>query len=576
MEEVSKIRHTNRVINITQEILSSIKDAETGHRGFQLSDDEIYLAPYREALLAIPKKFKLLDSLTISNDTLRVKVDTLGLLINEQFRIINRILTTSRRNTPSLQPLELKLLAEGRVNMNSIRKLSNRIMIDEQRKLVEALENEGGFKILAPATFLATALIACGAVFLLFSRAVLLIQDRDKKSNELSVALDNLKKEVEVRMYTQTLLRNVWDNSLDVIQVFASIRDKDGKIQDFRFVIANKAATMLLNQTEEYLLGHTLLEVYPAYEDNLIEEYKKVVETGITYKKELQFNIDEQSRWFKLVAVRFEDGFVVTFSDITDEKNSVLRIQKFTQELKRSNEDLEQFAFVASHDLQEPLRKIRSFGDRILSKYSAAIDSTGQDYISRMQSAAGRMQILIEDLLAFSRVTRSLDLPATIKLNLIVEEVMDDISDQIIRENAVIKFSELPSIIGIRGQIKRLFQNIISNGIKFRNPEVSPIISIIGKKVSSEEAILEFAINPEFQTYVRIEVSDNGIGFDEKYAEQIFNIFQRLHGRMEFEGTGIGLAICRKIINNNKGAIKAQSTIGVGSKFIMILPAVTN
>jgi light-regulated signal transduction histidine kinase (bacteriophytochrome) len=319
-----------------------------------------------------------------------------------------------------------------------------------------------------------------------------------------------------------------------------------------------------------------LLEVYPAYEDNLIEEYKKVVETGITYKKELQFNIDEQSRWFKLVAVRFEDGFVVTFSDITDEKNSVLRIQKFTQELKRSNEDLEQFAFVASHDLQEPLRKIRSFGDRILSKYSAAIDSTGQDYISRMQSAAGRMQILIEDLLAFSRVTRSLDLPATIKLNLIVEEVMDDISDQIIRENAVIKFSELPSIIGIRGQIKRLFQNIISNGIKFRNPDVSPIISIIGKKISAEEAILEFTINPEFQTYVRIEVSDNGIGFDEKYAEQIFNIFQRLHGRMEFEGTGIGLAICRKIINNNKGAIKAQSTIGVGSKFIMILPAVTN
>jgi light-regulated signal transduction histidine kinase (bacteriophytochrome) len=319
-----------------------------------------------------------------------------------------------------------------------------------------------------------------------------------------------------------------------------------------------------------------LLEVYPAYEDNLIEEYKKVVETGITYKKELQFNIDEQSRWFKLVAVRFEDGFVVTFSDITDEKNSVLRIQKFTQELKRSNEDLEQFAFVASHDLQEPLRKIRSFGDRILSKYSAAIDSTGQDYISRMQSAAGRMQILIEDLLAFSRVTRSLDLPTTIKLNLIVEEVMDDISDQIIRENAIIKFSELPSIIGIRGQIKRLFQNIISNGIKFRNPEVSPIISIIGKKISAEEAILEFTINPEFQTYVRIEVSDNGIGFDEKYAEQIFNIFQRLHGRMEFEGTGIGLAICRKIINNNKGAIKAQSTIGVGSKFIMILPAVTN
>lgn len=576
MQEVTKVRHTNEIINTTQQILSFIKDAETGHRGFQLSDDDDYLIPYNQARVAIPEKFKVLDSLSRGNEVLRNKVDTLGLLINEQFRIIARILTSSKRNNLILQPNELELLALGKANMDSIRRLSNHIVIGEQSTMVEALENEGGFKDLAPATFLATALIACGAVFLLFSRAVLLILDRDKKSKELIVALDNLQEEVQVRKFTQTLLRNVWDNSLDVIQVFGAIRNDAGQIHDFKFIIANKAATRLLNQTEEYLLSHTLLDAYPDYEGDLIEEYKKVVETGITYKREQQFEIASEVRWFKLVAVPFEDGLVVTFSDITEEKISVLRIQKFTQELKRSNEDLEQFAFVASHDLQEPLRKIRSFGDRLLSKYSASIDTTGQDYINRMQSAAGRMQILIEDLLAFSRVTRNQDLPREINMKVIVEEVMDDLSDLVKRENAIINFSELPAVIGIYGQIKRLFQNIISNGIKFRNQQVSPVISITGKVISAEEAILEFTINPEFQTYVRLEITDNGIGFDEKYAEQIFNIFQRLHGRMEFEGTGIGLAICRKIVDNNKGAIKAQSKEGVGSKFIMILPSVTN
>ena len=181
MQEVTKVRHTNEIINTTQQILSFIKDAETGHRGFQLSDDDDYLIPYNQARVAIPEKFKVLDSLSRGNEVLRNKVDTLGLLINEQFRIIARILTSSKRNNLILQPNELELLALGKANMDSIRRLSNHIVIGEQSTMVEALENEGGFKDLAPATFLATALIACGAVFLLFSRAVLLILDRDKK-----------------------------------------------------------------------------------------------------------------------------------------------------------------------------------------------------------------------------------------------------------------------------------------------------------------------------------------------------------------------------------------------------------
>jgi signal transduction histidine kinase len=576
MKAVEKIRHSNLVINATQQILSSIKDAETGHRGYHLTNDESYLNPYNEALIEIPKRFRVLDSLSRNDQPLRKKVDTLALLINDQFRIIARILRSGNRNNQLLKPEELRLLAEGKITMDSIRRTSNGIISSEQRKRSNAMAVEGGFKDFAPATFLGTALIACGAVFLLFTRAVLVIQQRDKQSKELSTALQNLQKEIQVRMFTQTLLRNVWDNSLDVIQVFGSIRDNAGQIKDFKFIIANKAATRLVNLNEEDLLNRTLLEVYPSYEGDLIEAYKEVVETGITYKRELQFEVDQEQRWFKLVAVRFEDGFVVTFSDITEEKLNVLRMQKFAQELKRSNEDLEQFAFVASHDLQEPLRKIRSFGDRLHAKYSSVIDATGHDYISRMQSASSRMQVLIEDLLSFSRVTRSHELPEKIDMKMILEEVIDDLSDQVKRESAAITFYELPEVIGIRGQIKRLFQNVLSNGMKFRKTEATPIISITGKIISADEASREFAINGEFERYARFEVTDNGIGFDDKYAEQIFNVFQRLHGRMEFEGTGIGLAICRKIANNNKGGIRAKSEKGVGSRFIVILPAEIN
>lgn len=572
MREVGSIRHKNNIINTAQEIFSSIKDAETGHRGFQLSADSSYLAPYYQARKTIPQQFNKLDSLSKKFRLLAISVDTLGLLINKQFIIIDQILGSPQRDTPALKESDLALLQDGKQNMNLIRGTITRIIRDQQESMIASLENEGGFKNLTPISFLTTALIAIGGVLLLFTRVVLVLEERDKKANELASALNTLSSEVETRKYTQDLLRNVLDNSLDGIMALESVRDKDGQIIDFKYQMVNESSFGLLNQRPSEITGKQFLTTGPPKAIELFKEFEKVVETGVPYKTELKYEINKAEAWFKLVVVKLEDGCQVTFTDITSDKLNEFRREKFTMDLKRSNEDLEQFAYVASHDLQEPLRKIRSFGDRLVTKYSDAFDETGLDYIKRMQTAASRMQTLIEDLLSFSRVSNTSEEFANVNLEFVLDEITDDLSDQILRKNASIVFSAIPPILGIRNQIKRLFQNLINNGIKFSKPDTNPSIIITSKVVSNNEVIEEFDELTEYTSYVRIEVSDNGIGFDEKYAVQIFNIFQRLHGKAEFEGTGIGLAICKRIVTNHKGFIKAESQEGIGSKFIIILP----
>jgi len=199
-------------------------------------------------------------------------------------------------------------------------------------------------------------------------------------------------------------------------------------------------------------------------------------------------------------------------------------------------------------------------------------DSPKTDYIQRMQSAAARLQVLIEDLLLFSRVSRSASQFEPIPMALLMEGVLDDINEQVRREQALVVVGPLPDIRGDHSQIRRLFQNLISNAIKFHKPDQSPVVSISGRVMRNPEILSEYGIAVGQRDWVCFVVKDNGIGFEDKYAEKIFNIFQRLHGRNEYEGTGIGLSICRKIVSNHHGYIVARSKENVGSEFIIILP----
>jgi signal transduction histidine kinase len=245
-------------------------------------------------------------------------------------------------------------------------------------------------------------------------------------------------------------------------------------------------------------------------------------------------------------------------------------LKAYTVELERSNQELEEFAYVASHDLQEPLRKIQAFGSRLRQTYGAVLDERGLDYLSRMESAAARMQRLINDLLSFSRVTTRAQPFVEVDLAAVIREVLLDLELEISEVNGRIHIDHLPIIEAEPTQMRQLLQNLLSNALKFHREGVPPVVRVSGTCFdSAADDEIETAVNPP---YCRINITDNGIGFDEKYAERIFTVFQRLHTRTEYKGTGLGLALCRKIVERHQGTITATSVVEQGSTFIVTLP----
>lgn len=243
-------------------------------------------------------------------------------------------------------------------------------------------------------------------------------------------------------------------------------------------------------------------------------------------------------------------------------------LQHYSNELQRSNRELQDFAFVASHDLQEPLRKIRAFGDRVKKLYAGKTEQ-GEDYINRMQAAASRMSNLIEDLLAFSRVSTRSEPFKTVDLNLVLEEVLDNIEVKLQETNAIVHTCQLPTIEADNTQMHQLLQNLIANGIKFVAPDTRPEITLrCGEEFTNPDTAPEL----KDKGFYRLEVEDNGIGIDNQYIEKIFTPFQRLHGKETYEGTGIGLAICRRIVERHQGRLEVISEPGKGSNFVIYLP----
>jgi signal transduction histidine kinase len=246
-------------------------------------------------------------------------------------------------------------------------------------------------------------------------------------------------------------------------------------------------------------------------------------------------------------------------------------LNEMNTELERSNRELQDFAFVASHDLQEPLRKIQAFGDRLRKVQGPKFDDQGRDYLDRMHNAAGRMHTLINDLLVFSRVTTKAQPFAPTDLNKIAADVVSDLEARIEETGGDVNVEKLPVIEADELQMRQLFQNLIANALKFRRPDTPSRVTVSAETIKAKAAGNgSEAVEPDM---VKIFVKDNGIGFDVKYLDRIFTPFQRLHGRNEYEGTGIGLAVCRKIVERHGGTLTARSEPGEGSTFIATLPA---
>jgi PAS domain S-box-containing protein len=267
-------------------------------------------------------------------------------------------------------------------------------------------------------------------------------------------------------------------------------------------------------------------------------------------------------------------GIIIT--DLTEKKNAeetILDYQKNLEatnhELLQSNEELASFAYLASHDLQEPLRKIETFCQRIIDKEAGSFSPNAQDYFQRIISASKRMHNLISALLNYSRISTSETIRETTDLNLLLADVKNDLQLVISDNNAVIQSSILPVINIIPHQISQLFSNLILNAIKYKRKDIDPIIRITSQIALPAEINIVQTPNAK---YLKIEISDNGIGFEQQYSTRIFELFQRLHTKAEYEGTGIGLAICKKIVQNHQGVIKAFGKSGEGATFDIYLP----
>lgn len=246
-------------------------------------------------------------------------------------------------------------------------------------------------------------------------------------------------------------------------------------------------------------------------------------------------------------------------------RRSEATLRLSAEELARSNRDLQDFAMIASHDLQEPLRKVQMFGDRLRDETGRSLSPNALDYLRRMQNAADRGQTLIQGLLAYSRVTTKAQAPVPVRLSEVAREVVDDLEARLAQVHGEVLIRELPTVEADPLQMRQLFQNLIGNALKFHRPGNTPRIELSARPARST--------NGHAPETWEIAVADNGIGFDEKYLDRIFKLFQRLHERRVYDGAGMGLAICRRIVERHGGMITARSTPGEGSTFLVSMPS---
>lgn len=282
----------------------------------------------------------------------------------------------------------------------------------------------------------------------------------------------------------------------------------------------------------------------------------------ITQQREVQLTLERQ------VQERTEE------LESTNEELTAINeeLTEANQLLIRSNDNLQQFAYVASHDLQEPLRKIQQFSTLLKQEYAESLDDKGKDFLDRLTSASSRMSMLIKDLLTFSRISTQQVTHRRVDLNDVLREVLENLSIAVDETKAVIQIDPLPVIEGDALQLGQLFQNLLSNAIKFHQPDVRPVIQVRISQLLAKELPLSLPVLRQSRAYYCVDIADNGIGFDEKYKERIFQVFQRLHSKREFAGTGIGLAICQKVATNHGGAITATSEPNQGATFSVYLP----
>ena len=450
----------------------------------------------------------------------------------------------------------LKSPAEQRV-IAHVRAILSEFQEDEREAL--RAQSDALAKTARTATVMIASGLALTLVFLV-AAAVFILRDISSRLQ----AEDALEQE-----------HNLLSNLIDAMPSIIFVKDLAG-----RYVLSNLAYRKFLNvQSPREVEGKTSMDFFPA---EVAEQYQAddamVLRSGAPMLNQVEPTIDLNGDFMWRSNSKFPlrdrdgriSGLVCISLDVTERTQGEEKLRLFAAQLQNSNDQLQEFASVVSHDLQEPLRKVLAFGDRLKTKCADSLSEQGREYLGSIQGAARRMQTLIRDLLTLSRVTSQGQAFLPVDLGDIVREVVSDLEIRIEQSSARVEIGSLPVIEADPSQMRQLFQNLLGNALKFHRDDNPPEVVVSSK-------ILEVRENNPPGTLpgdqiCQIVVRDNGIGFDNQYAERIFGPFQRLHGRGVYEGTGIGLAVCRKITDRHGGNIVAKSTEGEGAAFIVTLP----
>ena len=561
------VSHTERVKAEVMSMVSVSKSLSMTLRRRAIREDSVIELNFEAAALEVEQRYKLVDSLVADNPVQLHHLDSLKTMMDQHFLQCKAILEYATSEVREIGSLISLLAIEGHA-IDSIGLLRNEIIREESKLLKNRSAERERSARLAPITLLVLALMSLILISYLFINTFKLLDKNELASKALQLKVFELGNEIDKNADLHRLLRGVINSSTNGIQAFEAIRDQENQIVDFRAILVNITAAELVQVSEADQMKSTLLTITPGNKEaGLFDKYVDVVRNQQTMHHVQYYEHENFEMWFDITAVPHGDGFVVTFANITETKKIHRKLERQKQELESANQELERFAYVASHDLQEPLRKIRTFGDRLSDRYSDALEERGRDYIVRMRSAAERMQILINDLLKFSRISRK-EMPlVSIDLTACLDRVLETLELEISEKKAVVNSVQLPEIMGDASQIEQLFQNLLTNSFKYTRPEATPVVNI---SCSKELNINELT---DAEYLWRIDFEDNGIGFDNQYKNQIFEVFERLHGRTEYQGTGIGLALCDKIVSRHNGKIEAHGEIGKGAIFSIFLPA---
>lgn len=360
-----------------------------------------------------------------------------------------------------------------------------------------------------------------------------------------------------------------WEAISAVLADFVVTSDATGSVQSLNRDPPGIPASALIGQPESMFTP-----IAPSERPALERRFQHVLATGerVTYETQVAYPDGSVGTFESRLGPIRDDaavvGAILVTRDITAQRQAEAAraaaersLHEYMTQLERSNRELERFASVASHDLQEPLRKIQAFSERLATKFAAELPEAGRDYIARMQDAARRMQDLINDLLMFSRISMKDQRMVPVDLGKVAAVVVSDLEVRIEESEGKVEVGPLPVVDGDPVHMRQLFQNLIANALKFRRPEVPPVVTI-----SASASVLRG------RPAIRIVVRDNGIGIEPRYRDRIFGIFERLHGRGKYEGTGVGLAVCRKICEQHGGSISVESAPDEGSAFILEIP----